>query len=49
MVKWLFENFNARMEYCLRTGEELGPLFATMIAQAKVPTESKKVRLGGNS
>ncbi|KAN0140886.1 hypothetical protein V8E53_001330 [Lactarius tabidus] len=38
MVKWLFENFNARMKYCLRTGEELGPLFATMIAQAKVPT-----------
>ena len=48
-VQWIFENFNARMEYCLRTGEELGPRFAAMVAQAKVPTASKKVQLGGNS
>jgi hypothetical protein len=44
-VKWVFKNFNARMEYCLRTGEELGPRFAAMIALAEVPTASKKVRL----
>lgn len=48
-VQWLFDNFNARMEYCLRTGEELGPRFAAMVAQAEVPTASKKARLGGKS
>ena len=47
-VMWLFENFNARMEYCLSTGEELGPRFAAMVAHAKVPTASKKARFGGN-
>jgi hypothetical protein len=48
-VEWIFKHFNARMEHCLRTGEELGPRFAAMTAQAKVPNASKKVWLEGNS
>ncbi|KAH9039785.1 hypothetical protein EDB85DRAFT_1927626, partial [Lactarius pseudohatsudake] len=45
-VKRLFEKFDTKIEHCLRTGEELGPRFATItqqaIQQAKVPTTSKK-------
>ncbi|KAH8981502.1 hypothetical protein EDB86DRAFT_2834824 [Lactarius hatsudake] len=45
-VKRLFEEFNVKIERCLRTGEELGPRFAVItqqaIQQAKVPTTSKK-------
>ncbi|KAH8995906.1 hypothetical protein EDB92DRAFT_1814379 [Lactarius akahatsu] len=45
-VKRLFEEFNMKIEHCLRTGEELGPRFARItqqaIQQAKVPTTSKK-------
>ena len=48
-VERLFEDFNAKMDHCLRTGEELGPRFAAMITQANVPTTSNKVRLGGES
>ena len=40
-AKRLFEDFNAKMDHCLRTGEDLGPRFAA-IAQATVPTTSKK-------
>ncbi|KAH9058220.1 hypothetical protein EDB87DRAFT_943306 [Lactarius vividus] len=55
-VERLFEDFNTKIERCLRTGEELGPRFATItryaMQQAKVPTTSKKqrkTRLDGNS
>ncbi|KAH9042970.1 hypothetical protein EDB83DRAFT_2677532 [Lactarius deliciosus] len=45
-VKRLFEDFSAKIERCLRTGEELGPRFAAItqqaMQQAKVPTTSKK-------
>ena len=53
-AKRLFEDFNAKMENCLRTGEDLGPRFAA-ITQAKVPMTSRKVfkhkriRLEGDS
>lgn len=40
-TKQLFDDFNAKMEHCLRAGEELGPRFAA-IALAKVVTTSKK-------
>ncbi|KAH9174365.1 hypothetical protein EDB89DRAFT_1952489 [Lactarius sanguifluus] len=56
VVKRLFEDFSVRLEHCLRTGEELGPRFATItqqaIQRAKVPTTSKKqkkIRLEGDS
>ncbi|KAF8262048.1 hypothetical protein EI94DRAFT_1744561 [Lactarius quietus] len=48
-VEWLFDCFNAKMEHCLRTGEEIGTRFAVVIAQAGVPTTSKKGRSGGNT
>ncbi|KAH9053206.1 hypothetical protein EDB87DRAFT_282059 [Lactarius vividus] len=55
-VKRLFEDFSAKVEHCLRTGEELGPRFAAItqqaMQQAKVPTTSKKqkkMRLEGDS
>ncbi|KAH9176584.1 hypothetical protein EDB89DRAFT_77647 [Lactarius sanguifluus] len=50
----LLSAFQARVEYCLRTGEELGPKFAT-IARAELPSRSKKAfssrrnKLAGNS
>ncbi|KAH8996579.1 hypothetical protein EDB83DRAFT_2475110 [Lactarius deliciosus] len=40
-VKQLLGTFQARVEYCLRTGEELGPTFAT-IARVEIPSKSKK-------
>ena len=48
-VERLLEDFNAKMDHCLGTGEELGPRFAVMITQANIPTTSKKVRSGGDS
>ncbi|KAH9012117.1 hypothetical protein EDB84DRAFT_1444831 [Lactarius hengduanensis] len=55
-VKRLFEDFSAKIERSLRTGEELGPRFAAITQQAmqraKVPTTSKKqkkIRLEGDS
>ncbi|KAH9034823.1 hypothetical protein EDB85DRAFT_1945602, partial [Lactarius pseudohatsudake] len=53
-AKQLLAAFQARVEYCLRTGEELGPKFAT-IARAELPSRSKKAfssrknKLAGNS
>ncbi|KAH9020002.1 hypothetical protein EDB84DRAFT_1623093 [Lactarius hengduanensis] len=53
-VKQLLAAFLARAEYCLRTGEELGPTFAA-IARAELPSKSKKAfssrknKLEGNS
>ncbi|KAH8992851.1 hypothetical protein EDB86DRAFT_2931241 [Lactarius hatsudake] len=50
----LLADFQARVEYCLRTGEELGPKFAA-IARAELPSRSKKAfssrknKLAGNS
>ncbi|KAH9024484.1 hypothetical protein EDB83DRAFT_2428468 [Lactarius deliciosus] len=40
-AKQLLGAFQARVEYCLRTGEELGPTFAT-IARVELPSKSKK-------
>ncbi|KAI9438161.1 hypothetical protein H4582DRAFT_1953241 [Lactarius indigo] len=40
-AKQLLAAFQARVEYCLRTGEELGPTFAA-IARAELPSKSKK-------
>ncbi|KAI9441853.1 hypothetical protein H4582DRAFT_1935414, partial [Lactarius indigo] len=40
-AKQLLVTFQARVEYCLRTGEELGPKFAA-IARAELPSKSKK-------
>ncbi|KAH9174330.1 hypothetical protein EDB89DRAFT_2148947 [Lactarius sanguifluus] len=40
-AKQLLAAFLARAEYCLRTGEELGPTFAA-IARAELPSKSKK-------
>ncbi|KAH9019961.1 hypothetical protein EDB85DRAFT_2006432 [Lactarius pseudohatsudake] len=37
----LLAAFQARVEYCLKTGEELGPKFAA-IAGAELPSKSKK-------
>ncbi|KAH9022077.1 hypothetical protein EDB83DRAFT_2430466 [Lactarius deliciosus] len=37
----LLAAFQARVEYCLKTGEELGPKFAA-IARAELPSKSKK-------
>ncbi|KAH8985610.1 hypothetical protein EDB86DRAFT_2958151, partial [Lactarius hatsudake] len=53
-AKQLLAAFLARVEYCLRTGEELGPTFAT-IARVELPSKSKKAfstrrnKLEGNS
>jgi hypothetical protein len=41
ITKQLFDDFNVKMDRCLRTGEELGLRFAA-ITHAKVPTKSKK-------
>ncbi|KAH8997878.1 hypothetical protein EDB86DRAFT_871367 [Lactarius hatsudake] len=40
-AKQLLAAFLARAEYCLRTGEELGPTFSA-IARAELPSKSKK-------
>ncbi|KAH9022079.1 hypothetical protein EDB83DRAFT_2555692 [Lactarius deliciosus] len=40
-AKQLLAAFRARVEYCLRTGEELGPTFSA-IARAELPSKSKK-------
>ncbi|KAH8983102.1 hypothetical protein EDB92DRAFT_1891820 [Lactarius akahatsu] len=40
-AKQLLGAFQARVEYCLRTREELGPTFAT-IARVELPSKSKK-------
>ena len=50
-AKQLFEDYNAKMESCLRTGEELGPRFSA-IFRAKVASMSKihkRIRLEGDS
>ncbi|KAH8994017.1 hypothetical protein EDB92DRAFT_1852256 [Lactarius akahatsu] len=53
-AKQLLAAFQARVQYCLRTGEELGPKFAA-IARAELPSRSKKAfssrknKLAGNS
>jgi hypothetical protein len=44
-TKRRFDDFNAKMERCLRTGEELGKRFAE-IAQENVGTTSKKAPKG---
>ena len=49
VVKRIFEDFNTKLERCLKTGEELGTRFAVMIAKAKVPTTSKEAWSGGHS
>ena len=41
-VERIFEDFNQKLERCLKTGEELCTRFAVMITEAKVPTTSKK-------
>ncbi|KAI9441862.1 hypothetical protein H4582DRAFT_2127566 [Lactarius indigo] len=58
-AKRLFEDFDAKTEHCLRTGEELSPRFAVItqraMQQADVPTTLKKIfkqekiRSGGDS
>ncbi|KAI9450628.1 hypothetical protein BJY52DRAFT_1227125 [Lactarius psammicola] len=38
----LFEDFNAKIDHCLSTGEEVSPRFRAIV-QATIPTTSKKI------